>query len=170
MRYTSTSHAGALRSSMLRVVVLAVGGLLTQSSTVAAQDLRPDMDESGSRWITIDKVEFGTVDLDTSRVVVIAPDVYQVRTRWRFANVQTSPEGYRYQTTVAVRGVDCRRRQMAIIAFADHNGGKVVRTEAQPVYAARWDRVNPESIVDRIATQVCERGRAQGTVATTSGG
>ena len=170
MRFTTTSQAGALRRSILRLLVLAAAGLFAQSSAAAAQDLRPDMDETGSRWITIDQVEFGTVDLDTSRVVVIAPDVYQVRTRWRFANVQTSPEGYHYQSSVAVRGIDCRRRQMAIIAFADHHAGKVVRTEAQPVYAARWDRVTPESIVDRIASRVCERGRAQSAIATTAGG
>lgn len=169
MRYT-TIPAGALRSSVLRLALLAVAGLFTQTSAVAAQDLRPDMDETGSRWITIDQVEFGSVDLDVSRMVAIAPDVYQVRTRWRFASLQTSPEGYSYGSSVAVRGIDCRRRQMAIIAFADHHGGKVVRTEAQPVYAARWDRVNPESIVDRIATEVCARGRAQNAVATTSGG
>ena len=123
MRFTTTSQAGALRRSILRLLVLAAAGLFAQSSAAAAQDLRPDMDETGSRWITIDQVEFGTVDLDTSRVVVIAPDVYQVRTRWRFANVQTSPEGYHYQSSVAVRGIDCRRRQMAIIAFADHHAG-----------------------------------------------
>jgi hypothetical protein len=170
MRYTITSPADALRNAILRIVAVAAVGLLVQPSTSAAQDLRPDLDEARSHWITIDQVDFGTVDLDTSRVVVIAPDVYQVRTRWRFATVQTSPEGHRYQTSVAVRGVDCRRRQMALIAFADHQGGKVVRTEAQPVYAARWDRVNPESIIDRIATRVCERGSAQGSIAASSGG
>lgn len=157
MRYAITTPATGLRSAVARIVPLAAA-LLVQPVAASSQELRPDVDGPGARWVTIDQVEFGAVELDVSQVVAVAPDVYQVRTRWRFADVQTSPEGYHYQTSVAVRGVDCRRRQVALIAFADHDGVKVVRTEAQPMYAARWDRVNPESIVDRIATRVCELG------------
>lgn len=127
--------------------------------TVEGQQLRSDVEAPGSDWVTIDRVELGSVDLDTSRLVEVAPDVYQVRTRWRFASTQTSPEGYRYESSVAVRGIDCRQRAAAIISFADHLGGEVVRTAAQPAYAARWDRVNPETIVDRIASEVCRRAR-----------
>lgn len=169
MRHHLRRLSATLRERLVRSTLLALTLLLTQLAPGAAQDLRPELDEVASRWITIDRVELGAVDLDTSRVVVIAPDVYQVRTRWRFSSVQTSPEGHRYRTSVAVRGVDCRRRQVALIAFADHDGGKVVRTEAQPVYAARWDRVNPESIVDRIATQVCSRGSGGEAIAASAG-
>jgi hypothetical protein len=168
MRYSAFRAIRALRVTLLRSVPVALVAVLIQHAPAAGQDLRPSLDEAESRWLTIDRVELGTVELDTSRVVVIAPDVYQVRTRWRFADVQTSPQGYRYQTSVAVRGVDCRRKQMALIAFADHDGGNVMRTEAQPVYAARWDRVNPESIVDRIATRVCERGGRQTSIASSA--
>ena len=163
---TSLRSSGARR---FRISFLALLSLLLLAGSAAAQELRPTLDEAGSRWVTIDRVELGSVDLDTSRMVEMSPDVYQVRTRWRFANVQTSPEGYHYQSSVAVRGIDCRRRQMAIIAFADHDGTSIVRTEAQPVYAARWDQVNPESIVDRIATRVCEQG-SRGTTRVTSAG
>lgn len=161
MRYYSPLRNAGPRFT-LALVAFAAATLLIGASPAAAQELRPDVDDAGSHWETIDQVELGSVELDTSRLVPIAPGVYQVRTRWRFASVQTSPEGYRYETSVAVRGVDCRRRQMAIIAFADRAQGHVVRTEAQPVYAARWDRVNPESIVDRITTRVCELGGAHG--------
>lgn len=168
MRYANTTPAAALRSVVLRIVPIAVA-LLAQPIQASGQELRPDVDGPGAEWVTIDRVELGAMELDVSQVVAVAPDVYQVRTRWRFADVQTSPEGYRYESSVAVRGVDCRRRQMALIAFADRDGGKVVRTEAQPMYAARWDRVNPESIVDRIATRVCELGGSSGEAMAAGG-
>lgn len=171
MRYIVNSRPASRGAALVRILPLTAAALLLQVAALGAQELRPDLEDVGSRWVTIDRVELGSVELDESRVVPLGPDVYQVRTRWRFASVQTSPEGYRYQTSVAVRGVDCRRRQMALIAFADHDGGTVVRTEAQPVYAARWDRVNPESIVDRIATRVCELGGSgSGAIAASAGG
>lgn len=137
-------------------------------SVAAGQQLRPDVDVAGSEWVTIDRVELGSVELDASRLVEVAPDVYQVRTRWRFAALQTSPDGSRYESSVAVRGIDCRQRAAAIISFADQLGGKIVRTEAQPAYAARWDRVNPETIVDRITTEVCRRAPRAPSIAATA--
>lgn len=165
-----TIEAAKTGSSIARMPFLVLLSLLLLGTPAAAQDLRPTLDEAGSSWVTIERVELGAVDLDTSRVVVMAPDVYQVRTRWRFANEQTAHEGYRYQTSVAVRAIDCRKRQAALIAFADHDGRSIVKTEAQPVYAARWDQVNPESIVDRITTRVCEQGERQVTRITSAGG
>lgn len=109
------------------------------------------------------------MELDTTHVVPIAPHTYQVRTRWRFDQVQTSPEGYPYRSSVAVRGIDSQQRTMAIVAFADH-GNRVVRVEAQPVCAARWDRVNPRSIVDRIATVACTRAAQRSAVTASLGG
>lgn len=145
------------RPSFLAGLLMVVAGALAFPGVAMGQQLRPDVDDAHSRWVTIDQVDLGSVELDTSRLIAVAPDVYQVRTRWNFASVQTSPEGYRYESTVAVRGIDCRQRAVAIIAFADRFDERVVRTEAQPAYAARWDRVNPETIVDRIATEVCNR-------------
>lgn len=170
MRSSISPRSSTPRPSRLRVPLVALLALLSQAGSATAQDLRPTLDEAESRWVTVDRVEMGTVDVDTSRVVALGPEVYQVRTRWRFADMQTSHEGYRYQTSVAVRAIDCRNRQMALIAFADVDGQKVLRTEAQPVYAARWERVNPESVVDRIATRVCEQGRRQDTGLIASGG
>lgn len=169
MRYRAFRARAPGARSPLRAAGLTLGLTLSILGPAAAQDLRPDVDVDGP-WLTIDRVELGAVELDTAQVVEVAPDVYTVRTRWRFAHVQTSPEGYRYRSSVAVRGIDCRRRQMAIIAFADHDGKRVVRTEAQPFYAARWDRVTPESIVDRIASHVCEHEGDGGAVASSAGG
>ena len=145
------------RISFLAGFLVSAAATLAIPSIAAGQQLRPDVDLNDSRWVTIDEVELGSVELDTSRLIPVAPDVYQVRTRWTFASVQTSPEGYRYESTVAVRGIDCRQRAAAIIAFTDRYEDRVVRTEAQPAYAARWDRLNPATIVDRIATEVCSR-------------
>lgn len=169
MRYRPFRVRAPGAKSLLRATGLTLAPTLLALTSSAAQVLRPDVDVDG-RWLTIDRVELGAVELDTAGVVLVAPNVYHVRTRWRFSQVQTSPEGYRYRSSVAVRGIDCRRRQMAIIAFADHDGKRVVHTEAQPFYAARWDRVTPESIVGRIASHVCEREGDDGAVASTAGG
>ena len=169
MRHIVNRPSTASTTWMPRTLLASLLAITAQAGSAAAQDLRPTLDDAASRWVTVDQVEMGSVDVDTSRVVLLAPDVYQARTRWRFATEQTAREGYRYQTTVAVRAIDCSKRQMAIIAFADHDGSEIVRTEAQPVYAARWDPVNPESIVDRITTRVCEQGRRQETRLSASG-
>lgn len=170
MRHSNAGKPRAPWSSLMRVPLLALLSILATVGGADAQDLRPTLDEAGSRWVTIDHVELGAVDLDVSRFVVLSPDVYQVRTRWRFSRAQTSHDGYRYETSVAVRAIDCRKRQAALIAFADHDGQSVMHVEAQPVYAARWDEVNPESIIDRIATRVCDRGSRSTTVLTSLGG
>src|SRR5690606_6866417 len=161
MRYRS------LRTHTFTLMAL-VGLLLFHRDAAAAQQLRPDLALDG-RWITLERVELGALELDTTHVLPMGPHTYQVRTRWQFDEVPTSPEGYRYRSSVAVRGIDCQRRMMAIIAFADHDGGRIVRVEAQPVYAARWDRVNPRSIVDRIATVVCNRAERRAVTASLDG-
>lgn len=162
-------HRYARRSaSFLSGLVLFFAFTLLSPVDAVGQQLRPDVEEAESRWVMIDRVELGSVELDASRLLQVAPDVYQVRTRWRFAAPQTSPEGYRYESTVAVRGIDCRQRAAAIIAFADRLDGEVVRTEAQPVYAARWDPVSPRTIVDRITTEVCRRAPAATAIAATA--
>lgn len=166
MRYSALRAPHS--KSLLRTAGLALGLSLISLTPAAAQDLRPDVELDGG-WLTIDRVELGAVELDTARVVPMAPHVYQVRTRWRFADVQISPEGHQYRSSIAVRGIDCRRRQMAIIAFADHDGNRVVHVEAQPSYAARWDQVAPQSIVGRIAAHVCEREADRSAVASAAG-
>jgi hypothetical protein len=167
-----TTDAGNKRfyAFSIRIALLALLSVPVLPDAAGAQDLRPTMDEAGTRWVNIDRVELGAMDLDTSRFVVLAPGVYQIRTRWRFASTQTSRDGYRYQTSVAVRAIDCRKRQAALIAFADHDGRNVMHTEAQPVYAARWDEVNPESIIDRVATHVCDQRTPETAVVTAIGG
>src|SRR5688500_8262621 len=106
MRNRVPQKPSARGSSTFRIVLLTPLAILMQTGNASGQDLRPVLDEAGSRWVTIDQVALGALDLDLSRFVVLAPDVYQVRTRWRFANVQTSREGYRYETSVAVRAID----------------------------------------------------------------
>jgi hypothetical protein len=170
MRYINAGKQGVSGSPIVRIPLLVLLAMVMTAGRAAAQDLRPTLEEAGSEWVTVDRVELGAVDLDVSRFVALAPDVYQVRTRWRFASAQTSREGYRYQTSVAVRAIDCGKRQAALISFADHDGRDVKHTEAQPVYAARWDAVNPESIIDRIATRVCDQGSRNATRVTTLGG
>ena len=170
MRHSNAMKTRVSEPSIRRVLLIALLPLVGAAGSAAAQDLRPTLEEAGSRWVTVDRAELGAVDLDMSRFVVLSPDVYQVRTRWRFAKAQTSRDGYRYQTSVAVRAIDCRKRQAALIAFADHDGRDVKHMEAQPVYAARWDVVNPESIIDRIATRVCDQGTRETTVLTSIGG
>src|SRR5690606_34287123 len=128
-------------SMIIRAVVATIAGLLVQAVPAASQDPYPDLDETRGHWITVDEVEFGAVDLDIGDVEVLGPGVYQVRTRWRFANTQTTPDGRLYETSVAVRGIDCRRDEAALIAFANHHGGRAILTEVQPVYAARWEPV-----------------------------
>jgi hypothetical protein len=142
-------------------------GILIQAGPAAGQTLVSRI-EAESRWETIDVVEFGAMDLDVSRVTVTAPGIYEVRTRWRFATAQTTPEGQRYQSSVAVRGVDCRRGEMALIAFANHDGGTVVNEESLPVYAARWEPVAPGSVVGRVASRVCEGGPSAPIAASTA--
>ena len=168
MRTTDSGRTGLFRSPM-RIAFFTIVIILFPTLGIA-QDLRPTLDEGAARWVNVDRVELGAVDLDMSRFVAVAPGVYQVRTRWRFAKPQTSRDGYNYQTSVAVRAIDCRNRQAALIAFADHDGKNVMRTEAQPIYAARWEVVNPESIIDRITSRVCDQGAQERTVVTAVGG
>src|SRR5690606_34853375 len=135
-------------------LTLAICGILIQGGPAAGQTLVSRV-EAESRWETVQIVEFGAMDLDVSHVTVIAPGTYEIRTRWRFASAQLSPAGHRYQASIAVRGLDCRRGEMALISFANHNGARVVDEESLPVYAVRWEPVSPESVVGKIATRVC---------------
>lgn len=137
--------------------MLGACGILIQAGPAAGQSLVSRI-EGESRWETVEVVEFGAMDLDASQVVSTAPGVFEIRTRWRFSEAQVSPSGNRYESSVAVRGVDCQRGEMALISYTNHDGKRVVDEESIPAFAARWEPVAPGSVVAKIAARVCASG------------
>lgn len=139
------------------------------SAPVVAQDIQQVLDERVGSWTQIDRTEFGTIYMDTTQIQALDADIYQVRTRWAFSEVQTDHEGdHRYRSSVAVRAINCRSKEMAILAYVDLNGRRVVHEADQPLYAPSWGPVNPGSVVERIATWTCTLGRQPSRLASTA--
>lgn len=143
----------------MRIADCALALLLLAGATPLAGQTQPvSLAEGDGAWAVVEQVEQGTVSVDTSAIVLLDDGIFQVRTRWEFSRVQHDAGGASYRSSVAVRAIDCPRGEMALLAFADHDRGRIVGTRAQPLYAAAWDRVNPESISARIAGLVCSVG------------
>lgn len=130
---------------------------------VAAQAHFAALEDGGSTWVAIDHVEHGDIYLDTASIVALGEDVFQVRTRWQFARVQTDGDGEPYRTSVALRAVDCRAGEMALLAYADRDGARTVDSVQRPLYAATWEAVNPRSPAARIAERTCAIGHRADT-------
>lgn len=145
------------------LVAVAISACATQS--VAAQDTAPELDQKVGDWVVVDEVEYGTIYLDTAGVEVLTPDVYNIRTRWSFADVQTGRNGEEYSSSVAVRVVNCQSQEMAIMAYADLHGEQVVQSAEQPLYAVYWFDVRPSPILEQIAARTCELGRQKVRIA-----
>jgi hypothetical protein len=148
------------------VIAVAISACATQAA--AAQDPAPELDQNVGHWVVVDEVEYGTIYLDTAGVEVLMADVYNIRTRWIFADVQTSRDGEEYSSSVAVRVVNCQSQEMAIMAYADLNGEQVVQSAEQPLYAVYWFDVRPSPILEQIAARTCELGRQKVLIAAAS--
>lgn len=149
---------------------LLIAGVLTMVSagSASAQSFA-SLDQKVGDWTVVDEVEYGTIYLDTATVEVVDADVYNIRTRWSFADEQTNVDGQQYSSSVAVRAVNCRSQEMAIVAYADLDGERVVKTSEQPLYAAYWFDINPASILEQIAARTCDLGRRVSRIAAASG-
>lgn len=150
---------------------LAVALVLSAPEVATAQSARHALDERNGSWAMVSEIEFGAIYLDTARIEVLQPEVYEVRTLWRFAEAQHDEEGAAYHSSVAERAIDCRSNSMALIAFADQDGPTIVNSADRPLPAAEWQSINPESVIARVADRACALGRApRGAVQALSGG
>lgn len=137
----------------------ALAVLCCMAAPAAAQSAPGSRDDGADEWVVIDETEYGVISLDTAHVVALEPDVYQVRTHWRFAQRQATRGGDRYDSSVAQRVVNCRSQEVAIVEYADMDGDRVVNSVEQPIYAVHWSTVPAGSLLDRIASRTCELGR-----------
>lgn len=140
-------------------VIGAVAVLYCMAAPVAAQSAPGVRDDGAAEWVVIDETEYGIISLDTAHVVALEPDIYQVRTYWRFAQRQATRGGDRYDSSLAQRVVNCRSQEVAIVEYSDMDGDRVVNSVEQPMYAVHWSAVPPGSLLDRIASRTCELGR-----------
>lgn len=136
-----------------------LAALCSMAAPVAAQDAPQLREDGANEWVVIDRTDYGTILLDTAHVVALEPDVYQVRTHWRFATQQATRGGARYDSSLAERVVNCRSHEVAIVEYADMDGDRVVNSVEQPIYAVHWSAVPPGSLLDRIASRTCELGQ-----------
>lgn len=151
-----------MTSTHFRLAAFSVIVLVAANAAPAGAQSAPDLNERVGDWVVVDQLDYGTIYIDTAHVEPVDPGVYNVRTRWSFADVQTNPEGDRYRSSVALRAVNCTSQEMAIVAYADLDGERVVKTTEQPMYAVYWFNVSPASILEQIASRTCELGRRGG--------
>jgi hypothetical protein len=137
----------------------ALAVLCCMAAPVTAQSAPDVRDDGANEWAVIDQTDYGTISLDTAHVVALEPDVYQVRTHWRFAKRQATRGGARYDSSLAERVVNCRSHEVAIVEYADMDGDRIVNSVEQPIYAVHWSTVPPGSLLDRIAARTCELGQ-----------
>lgn len=158
-----------MRRTKIKHLLFAAVLTVVSAGSAAAQSAA-DLDQRVGDWSVVDEVEYGTIYLDTATVEVLDADIYNIRTRWSFADEQTNADGQQYSSSVAVRAVNCRSQEMAIVAYADLDGERVVKTSEQPLYAAYWFDINPASILEQIAARTCDLGRKLTRVAAAASG
>ena len=148
-----------MKTSTTSRLLGAVAMLYCMAAPDAAQSAPGVRDDGAAEWVVIDETEYGVISLDTAHVVALEPDVYQVRTHWRFSRRQATRGGARYDSSLAQRVVNCRSQEVAIVEYSDMDGDRVVNSVEQPMYAVHWSAVPPGSLLDRIASRTCELGR-----------
>lgn len=134
-----------------------------------AQSIPSALDEQLGDWAVIENTDYGTVSLDTTRVEAHGDNVYHIRTRWNFARPLTSVKGQPYRSSVAVRAINCQSDEMAILAYANLDGERLVHAERR-LYPANWSTIKPGSSVERIAKRTCELGNRSPRVTVASAG
>jgi hypothetical protein len=164
VRGTRRTAERALRglSRGLAPVLAAVALHAAVASGAAAQSNEYALQAGDGAWELVNRVELGAIYVDTDGIVLLKPDVYQVRTMWRFASPQRDHEGEAFRTSVAVRAVDCQAGSMAILAFADQEDDRTVNHATRSLTAAEWVSVSGSSIVGQIARTVCEKSGTKG--------
>jgi hypothetical protein len=153
--------APAVLSAARTTLLLAILSLLHLACAPgAAQHHAIALDDASGRWRELGRTEQGILEIDAGSLDSIDDDVFQVRTRWRFLQPQRELDGTVYQSSVAVRVIDCRSGRLALLAFANRDGARATQTASQPLFAARWDLARPESLSARIVGAACgETGR-----------
>jgi hypothetical protein len=121
--------------------------------------------DAGAEWVLVERIDFGTLSLDTARVVPLEEDVYQVRTRWSFTHPQRDRGGESYDASIAVRAIDCGKQRMAILGFVELQGTRPVESVDRPFFAATWETVGEDTVVGHLARLTCELVRRRDRLA-----
>ncbi|HET7321609.1 MAG TPA: surface-adhesin E family protein [Longimicrobiaceae bacterium] len=148
----SRAERGALLAAQSLLLLLLTG---RPASAQSARTVQRPLDPS-AEWALVERIDFGAIYLDTAQVVPLDDGVYQIRTRWSFSHPQRDPGGESYDSSIALRAIDCSGQRMAILGFVELKGARPVGSMDRPLFAATWEQIDADTVVGHIARATCD--------------
>jgi hypothetical protein len=149
------SRAESSRFRVILLIFLLIAASHFACAPAVAQVSAALLEEGRGRWMEIDRNPQGVVYLDVESLEQMGDEIWQVRTRWAFTQPQRNSRGAPYASSVAVRAVDCRTRELALLAYADRDREAIVDEAEMPLFTAHWEPARPRSVSHRIVTSAC---------------